>query len=74
LRSLDGSDAVAILNQPFRGTYIPSNHYGRDDRVTSIMLELRRDAYLRDDGTPDNAAIDRLATAAALLIDDTTPG
>jgi hypothetical protein len=38
------------------------------------MLELRRDAYLRDDGTPDNAAIDRLATAAALLIDDTTPG
>jgi N-formylglutamate deformylase len=49
-------------------------HYGRDDRVTSIMLELRRDAYLGSDGAPDNAAIDRFATAAARLIDDSTPG
>ena len=65
--------SVAI-NQPFRGTYVPLRHYGRDDRVTSIMLELRRDAYLRSDGAPDNAAIDRFATAAARLIDDSTPG
>ena len=60
------------LNQPFRGTYVPLRHYGRDDRVASIMLELRRDAYLHDDGTPDNAAIDRFATAAARVIDDST--
>jgi N-formylglutamate deformylase len=62
------------INQPFRGTYVPLRHYGHDDRVTSIMLELRRDAYLRSDGAPDNAAIDRFATAAARLIDDSTPG
>ena len=37
------------------------------------MLELRRDAYLHDDGAPDRAAIDRFATAAARLIDDSTP-
>lgn len=63
--------SVAI-NQPFRGTYVPLRHYRRDDRVTSIMLELRRDAYLRSDGTPDDAAINRFATAAARLIDDST--
>jgi N-formylglutamate deformylase len=64
--------SVAI-NQPFRGTYVPLRHFGRDDRVMSIMLELRRDAYLRSDGTPDNESIDRFATAAAWLIDDSTP-
>jgi N-formylglutamate amidohydrolase len=57
------------VDQPFRGTYVPLRHYGRDDRVESIMLEVRRDAYLRHDGGPDDAAIDRLATAAARLID-----
>ena len=61
--------SVAV-NQPFRGTYVPLRHYGRDDRVASIMLELRRDAYLHEDGAPDNAAIDRFATAAASVIDD----
>jgi N-formylglutamate amidohydrolase len=60
-------------NRPFRGTYVPLRHYGRDTRVLSIMLELRRDAYLRDDGAPDTAAIDRFAQAAARLIDNTSP-
>jgi N-formylglutamate deformylase len=63
--------SVAI-NQPFRGTYIPLRHYCHDHRVTSIMLELRRDAYLKRDGTPDGAAIDRFAAAAARLIGDST--
>jgi N-formylglutamate deformylase len=60
--------SVAV-DQPFRGTYVPMRHYGRDDRVESIMLELRRDAYLTGDGAPDHAAIDRLAAAAAELIE-----
>jgi len=54
---------------PFRGTYVPLRHYGLDDRVESIMLEVRRDAYLRSGGAPDDEAIDRLAGAAARLID-----
>jgi N-formylglutamate deformylase len=63
--------SVAI-NQPFRGTYVPLRHYRRDERVASIMLELRRDAYLRTDGAPDHAAIDRFASAAARVIDSWT--
>jgi len=35
------------IDQPFRGTYVPQRQYGPDDRVESIMLEVRRDAYLR---------------------------
>lgn len=64
--------SVAI-NQPFRGTYVPLRHYRRDPRVSSLMLELRRDAYLRSDGTPIDTAIDRFAQAAARLVDRPTP-
>jgi N-formylglutamate amidohydrolase len=30
-------------NQSFHGTYVPLDFYGRDTRVSSIMLEIRRD-------------------------------
>ncbi len=31
------------VNEPFRGTYVPLRHYGEDLRVSSIMVEWRRD-------------------------------
>lgn len=34
------------LDQPFAGTYVPLKHYRKDPRVTSIMIELRRDQYV----------------------------
>lgn len=34
------------LDTPFAGTYVPLAHHGTDRRVTSVMLELRRDTYL----------------------------
>ena len=32
-------------NTPFAGTLVPMKHYRSDDRVTSIMIEIRRDLY-----------------------------
>lgn len=64
--------SVAI-NQPFRGAYVPLRHYRRDDRVSSLMLEVRRDAYLRRDGNAIDAAVERLAKAAARLVERCTP-
>ena len=77
LRSL-AHDALAPgwgvgVNRPFHGTYVPLRHYGCDDRVTSLMLEIRRDTYVRPDGGPDQDAIMRLAGAIAALIDAITP-
>lgn len=71
------SDAFASgwsvgVNTPFRGTYVPLRHYGREDRVTSLMLEIRRDGYLRPDSSPDGDAIAHLASATAALIDGIT--
>ena len=52
-------------NTPFAGSYVPLRHYGRDPRVTSLMIELRRDLYLdeqdgrRSDGFEPTRALVR---------------
>lgn len=33
------------LDSPFAGSLVPLAYYGRDDRVTSVMLEIRRGLY-----------------------------
>ncbi len=33
------------FDEPFAGTYVPLRHFGIDDRVASIMIEIRRDTY-----------------------------
>ncbi|KLL95264.1 N-formylglutamate amidohydrolase [Rhodococcus sp. IITR03] len=59
-------------NTPYAGTYVPLRHYGRDERVVSVMIELRRDVYLTDPRTPDDARVDQLGCALAVLIDAIT--
>ncbi len=56
-------------NTPYSGCYVPLRHYGRDERVSSVMIELRRDVYLTDPRTPDDARVDQLGRALAVLID-----
>ncbi len=56
-------------NTPYSGSYVPLRHYGRDDRVSSVMIELRRDVYLTDPRTPHAARVDRLGRALAVLIE-----
>ena len=36
---------VVRRNTPFAGALVPMKHYQSDDRVTSIMIEIRRDLY-----------------------------
>ena len=43
-------------NEPFTGTYVPLRHYGTDLRVSSLMVEMRRD----DDGRLPAGACDAL--------------
>lgn len=38
-----------VVNEPFAGAYVPLDFYGIDARVTSIMIEIRRDIYVGQD-------------------------
>ena len=37
------------LNTPFSGTIVPEKHYRKDPRVSSIMVEIRRDLYMDEE-------------------------
>ncbi|MGH3890741.1 MAG: N-formylglutamate amidohydrolase [Rhodococcus qingshengii] len=56
-------------NTPYSGTYVPLRYYGIDDRVASVMIELRRDTYLTDPAAPHPERIAQLGRNLAALID-----
>nr|WP_308288103.1 N-formylglutamate amidohydrolase [Streptomyces corallincola] len=57
------------LDSPFAGTYVPLAHYGRDRRVSALMVEIRRDTYMTEPGGPPGPGLDRLAGALARLVE-----
>ena len=56
-----------VVNEPHAGSYVPLRHFGRDNRVTSVMVEFRRDMYLRDDGSLDQVGARRISDALATV-------
>jgi N-formylglutamate deformylase len=57
-----------VVNEPFVGTYIPLRHFGRDIGVTSVMVELRRDLYLRGDGSLDEEGAGKVVEALVAIL------
>jgi N-formylglutamate deformylase len=43
--ALTDEDFRVRFDSPFAGSFVPLAYYGRDDRVTSVMLEVRRGLY-----------------------------
>ncbi|MDV6271317.1 N-formylglutamate amidohydrolase [Rhodococcus globerulus] len=56
-------------NTPYSGTYVPLRYYGTDGRVSSVMIELRRDTYLTDPRTAHYERTAQLGRNLAALID-----
>ncbi|MFF8593710.1 N-formylglutamate amidohydrolase [Streptomyces sp. NPDC015220] len=57
------------VNSPFQGTYVPLEYYGKDPRVSALMIEIRRDVYMSEPGGPAGPGLDALADALAQLVD-----
>ena len=57
-----------VVNEPFSGSYIPIRHFGRESKVTSVMLELRQDMYLREDGSMDLQGAGRVNEALVTIL------
>ena len=51
-------------DQPFSGTFVPMKHYRKDKRVQSLMIEINRWLYLREDYPVDS---ERTKTLVSVL-------
>lgn len=48
------------MNRPFAGTFVPSRYYRRDQRVSSIMVEVNRGLYMNEDNGNKNEGFSRI--------------
>ncbi|MFF3286414.1 N-formylglutamate amidohydrolase [Streptomyces sp. NPDC003023] len=62
------------LDSPFAGAYVPMKHYGKDPRVSALMIEIRRDVYMSEPGGPAGPGLGALAEALAELVDAVSGG
>ncbi|MHA6631296.1 N-formylglutamate amidohydrolase [Pseudonocardia sichuanensis] len=62
------------LDAPFAGTYVPLPHHGREPRVLSLMLEIRRDVYLTEPAGPLSPGAEDVVAALARLVDAVSAG
>jgi len=58
-----------VVNEPFVGTYIPLRHFGRNIDVSSVMVELRRDMYVRGDGSLDAEGAGRVVGVLVAVLE-----
>lgn len=60
------------VNRPFAGALVPNAYYGRDQRVQSVMIEVRRDLYMDErtgERTPGFAEVRRALTDFRVLLE-----
>ena len=55
IRFLQGKGYTVEVNAPFAGALVPLAYYQKDLRVSSMMIEINRGLYMRENGTRSEA-------------------
>jgi N-formylglutamate deformylase len=63
----EGAGFSVGVNNPYCGTLVPNNFYGKDYRVKSVMIEINRHLYLRDEPKDIRKKEPELSQLKALL-------
>jgi N-formylglutamate amidohydrolase len=56
------------VNHPYSGCMVPSVSFGKDSRVMSVMLEIRKDLYLNEETGEKHAEFDRISKAIRMVL------
>jgi N-formylglutamate amidohydrolase len=60
------------VNRPFAGALVPNAYYGQDQRVQSVMIEVRRDLYMDErtgESSPHFSAMQRLLAELRTMLE-----
>ena len=52
-----------VRNEPFSGTIVPLKYYRKDQRVQSLMIEINRKLYVKEDYSVDRASLRKVIMA-----------
>lgn len=64
---LESHGYTVAINNPFSGTMVPLEHYGKNKNVISVMIEINRKLYLNADFTKSNNFTKTKETISQLL-------
>ena len=62
-KEIESSGYSTVRNQPFSGTIVPMKHYQKEQRVQSLMIEINRKLYVKEDYSVDRAGVQKVVVA-----------
>ena len=67
-----GGKHTVLVNRPYAGSIVPSDYYGRDPRVCSMMIEVNRALYMNEESGERSAGFEKCKTDLTQVLESVT--